>query len=77
MSAVTTPVTVGGGRTGRPRLDDKKNAVGSIDSLCWYCRNAYASCSWSKFFVPVDGWDAKPTRHNSFRVYRCPKFIRG
>lgn len=55
----------------------RKNAVGSHDSLCWYCKRAYGSCSWSSNFIPVAGWDAKPSKYSSYRVYGCPKFIRG
>lgn len=31
------------------------------DSLCWKCKNALKGCSWSKDFIPVPGWKARPT----------------
>lgn len=53
-------------------------------SLCWYCRNAYDACSWSRRGVPVEGWEAlrndlpPKTEHGppvmSFFVLRCPAF---
>lgn len=54
-----------------------KNAVGLYGTLCWSCGKAYSLCSWSKDFMPVKGWDAKATKHGSFRVYNCPLFIKG
>lgn len=33
------------------------------ETLCWTCQNACGGCSWSKSFTPVEGWDAKPTKH--------------
>lgn len=68
---------VGSSNIGRPTIQGRKNAIGNIDSLCWYCKRAYGSCSWSSNFVPVAGWDAKPSKYSSYRVYGCPKFIRG
>lgn len=67
------------------------------DSLCWECRNAVPNleklcgCSWSLFFIPVEGWDAEPTRINngnrtdnqalppsrSYHVFSCPYFEKG
>lgn len=53
-------------------------------SLCWYCRNAYGSCAWSRDGVPVEGWEAVRSdlppqmKHGtplmSFFVLRCPGF---
>lgn len=31
------------------------------ETLCWGCEKACGKCSWSKKFVPVEGWEAKPT----------------
>lgn len=52
-------------------------------SLCWYCRNAYDACSWSRDGTPVHGWAAvKDLRLEpggaivrSFTVLRCPAFL--
>ena len=54
-------------------------------TLCWECKKASGGCSWSKKFVPVEGWDATPTKvwvgHtsakpyiDSFHVNECPEF---
>lgn len=51
------------------------------DSLCWKCsRSTDSSCSWSRAFIPVDGWDAEPTERysevykTSYCVRSCPQF---
>ena len=54
-------------------------------TLCWNCKNASGGgCSWSKSFIPVDGWDAKRGyintggRHlETYTVVACPKFVEG
>ena len=55
-------------------------------TLCWKCERACGGCSWSADFVPVDGWEAIPTKIaadrgyyvekeiNSFIVTNCPLF---
>lgn len=56
-------------------------------TLCWDCRRALADsegCSWSRWFEPVEGWEAEPTKMrimsgnttDSFIVKQCPKFVR-
>lgn len=65
------------------------------DSICWECKNAVPSeetgCSWSRDFVPVEGWEAVRryikafprgvhSTYNfreSYCVKRCPLFARG
>lgn len=54
------------------------------ETICWGCQN-FSKCSWSKG-VPVEGWDATPTKFidkyglsdpievNSFIVNSCPQF---
>lgn len=63
-------------------------------SICWYCANAVpcktTGCSWSRDFIPVDGWDAQCTddyharalvqdaQGNPRHVYcvkDCPEFL--
>ena len=54
-------------------------------TICWDCQNAVYGCSWSKHFVPVEGWDATPTMlyakdkaHGgvqSYEVHRCPQYV--
>ena len=54
-------------------------------TLCWDCRNALWGCSWSKHFIPVEGWDATPhmlyawdRQHDqvqSYEVHRCPQYV--
>jgi hypothetical protein len=54
------------------------------NTLCWKCKRATdSSCSWSKEFKPVEGWEAVQTTikgqsyRNTYRVKKCPKFVRG
>lgn len=59
------------------------------DTLCWTCRKSGGKCLWSRAFLPVPGWKAKPTRIKctakgndgrmtaSFRVDECPEFEKG
>lgn len=51
------------------------------ETLCWNCQNACNSgCSWSKNFIPVEGWEATPTisdrftNTESYHVHKCPQF---
>ena len=54
-------------------------------TICWTCQNAVLGCSWSKHFIPVEGWDATPTMlyakdkaHGgvrSYEVHRCPQYV--
>lgn len=48
-------------------------------TLCWNCTKATGGCSWSKYLLPVDGWEAEETfisndRVKSFKVNKCPCF---
>lgn len=48
-------------------------------SICWNCQNAVPSattgCCWSRNFMPVKGWEAKPNLDmRSFRIKKCPLF---
>ena len=54
-------------------------------TICWTCQNACGGCSWSKSFIPVEGWEAEPAMlyakdkaHGgvqSYEVLRCPEYI--
>lgn len=51
--------------------------------LCWNCKNACGGCSWSRHFIPVDGWTAEVTivkdslgDIQSYRIKKCPEFIK-
>ena len=60
-------------------------------SLCWECKNAVPDaygergCSWSRHRLPVDGWEATPTKLKvaskmtvlSYHVKECPEFVEG
>lgn len=56
------------------------------ETLCWRCKNACGNCSWSAFFHPVKGWNAKKTKikvsseqlheTESYIVKSCPQFIK-
>ena len=48
-------------------------------SICIDCANSGALCSWSRNFVPVEGWEAEyveggALRYPSYRVISCPQF---
>ena len=52
--------------------------------LCWRCKNACGGCSWSRNKTPIKNWDAEP--HivkdkegdiRSYKIRKCPEFIRG
>lgn len=47
------------------------------DTICWDCKNACGDCSWSRFLMPVVGWEAIETEvdeNKSYRVVNCPSF---
>ena len=62
----------------------KREHNSTSDTLCWLCAKANCRCSWSRFFIPVDGWEAKKTRVKngcgddafieSYKVINCPEF---
>lgn len=54
------------------------------DSLCWNCKRNCSGCSWSKSYIPVNGWVAEkktysvtsnkrypPTVYDSYTVKKC------
>lgn len=56
-------------------------------TLCWWCVNSVPTeehgCSWSREFVPIDGWRAtKEIRKydvkeiETYTVHWCPQYIR-
>ncbi len=55
---------------------------GKEDQLCAKCQNACGGCRWSDELMPVEGWDAEPTKIyinkrkpiDSFRINSCPEF---
>lgn len=54
-------------------------------TICWTCQNACGGCSWSKSFLPVEGWEAEPhtlyandSGHapvQSYEVLCCPEYL--
>ena len=58
------------------------------ETLCWDCQKANCGCSWSRFYVPVKGWVATPTKIkvydycargvliDSYNVSSCPEFVK-
>ena len=60
------------------------NCGGFNQTLCWECAKATGRCSWSDEFIPVEGWNAKPTKKRvygggefeSYLVIECPEFER-
>ena len=54
-------------------------------TLCWSCQKACNKCVWSKYFLPIVGWDAEPTTISqtdngrvrtvhSYFVKGCPQY---
>lgn len=51
---------------------------------CWTCKNACGGCSWSRDFIPVEGWNAVKTQYmdcgnvvDSYFIKSCPEYKRG
>lgn len=48
------------------------------DTLCLSCRKSLLECSWSKDFVPVEGWEAVAVKNKSgydtFFIKNCPLY---
>ena len=58
--------------------------------LCERCGKAagtFGWCNWSRYFMPVDGWEATPTKirvnggggrvTESYHITKCPEFVEG
>lgn len=50
-------------------------------SICWTCQNFAGGCSWSRYFIPIEGWEAKPIKKSgtylpSYIVKQCPEYIK-
>lgn len=57
-----------------------------MSNICFNCQRALGGCSWSKSFIPVEGWTATPTttsgcnggkvtRIETFDIRACPLFL--
>ena len=62
-------------------IDRQINLLESKYQLCFSCKNAYGNCSWSKSFIPVNGWTAKKRKlslaagfDESYSITACPEF---
>ena len=49
---------------------------------CWTCKKACGGCSWSREFIPIDGWTAEKSiiPHNrehaeTYKIIDCPEYI--
>lgn len=72
-------------------IEDKYPGKGEkrhTETLCWDCSRCVAMCSWSRYFIPVEGWTAIPTmidaktdagikQIRSYKVLECPLFEEG
>jgi len=72
----------------KPFNRESEKTAPPTGTLCWRCINSVpsprtgAGCSWSRKFVPVEGWEAIPTtidkdRTHSYLVKKCPEFTEG
>lgn len=69
--------------------DSGQRITNNTPTLCWRCKNAVpgpeTGCSWSRGFIPVQGWTAQETKIrvvgggtiDSFLVLECPEFMEG
>lgn len=63
---------------------NKKRDVSSYrrkETLCWDCKRCFGGCSWSREFIPVNGWIAEKTHipsngeyAASYKVIDCPEY---
>ena len=62
----------------------KKPPRPKLSTLCWCCAKATTGgCSWSRSFIPVEGWEATstiikegaPRLSHSYKVHSCPEFV--
>lgn len=49
-------------------------------TLCLICQNCFGKCAWSKWFEPVDGWEAVVDYGRNGKILHawvgwCPKFV--
>lgn len=60
----------------KPKRNVKPKLQHTGEQPCWTCAKAYGGCSWSRSFVPVEGWEAKPskTHADGYRIVRCPEY---
>lgn len=64
-------------------IDRYLKLYGKQKQLCEECRNACGGCKWSDELLPVDGWNAEPTKIyinkrkpiDSFHVIECPEYV--
>lgn len=69
----------------RHKSKRQNDVINRPETLCWRCaKSVNMGCSWSKSFLPVDGWTAEENhiRRNGiggkdYRVIECPEFERG
>lgn len=63
----------------------KRRSPNKQSTLCWSCRRACGQCSWSAWFVPVKGWEAKMDRIKlqreqkeiiTYTVMACPLYVK-
>ena len=48
---------------------------------CWTCEKCFGGCSWSRDFIPVEGWTAEETyipengeHAKSYKIISCPEY---
>lgn len=69
----------------RWRIEHGQPADGNLGhTKCWTCAKACKGCSWSRYFIPVPGWNAVETRIDkgdgneptpSYHVIDCPEYV--
>lgn len=60
--------------------ETRVNQYGEKENPCWNCKKCSGKCSWSKKFIPIDGWDSRLVTndvHITHRIYYCPEYVEG
>lgn len=67
-------------RPAKPRRTENRKSESERETLCWSCQRAHLlTCSWSRSFIPVIGWEATRTiceGNESYFVQKCPKYVK-
>lgn len=70
---------------GKPKKQQERQQ--KPKQLCFTCQKAVCGCSWSRNFIPVDGWTATPTKIKqggntvkkticeSYLITACPEYV--
>lgn len=63
----------------------RRNRFNKYEQICWTCKKCIGGCSWSRDFIPIEGWDAELDTHTrvdandsiTYKIYDCPQYEKG